>query len=143
MKHRYASDEDIPLLADLNHQLIQDERAPNPMSVRELAERMRAWLHGDYRAVFFELAAETVAYALFRSSEEGLYLRQFFVSRAHRRRGIGRQAIEIFREQVVSPDQALSLEVFVHNEAGIAFWQAVGFEQHTLSFRIGPKRVAV
>jgi GNAT superfamily N-acetyltransferase len=143
MKLRYASDEDIPLLAELNHQLIQDERAPNPMSVRELAEQMRGWLSGDYRAVVFELAAEPIAYALFRSSEEGIYLRQFFVSRAHRRRGIGRRAIEAFREQVVSQDQVLSLEVFVHNEVGIAFWQAVGFGQHTLSFRIGPKRAVV
>jgi GNAT superfamily N-acetyltransferase len=143
MKLRYASGEDIPLLAELNHQLIQDEVAPTPMSVHDLAERMRAWLSGDYRAVVFELAAEPVAYALFRSSEEGVYLRQFFVSRAHRRRGVGRRAIEIFREQVVSSDQILSLEVFVHNEAGIAFWQAVGFEQHTLSFRIGPKQAAV
>ncbi len=138
MKLRYATDEDIPLLAELNHQLIQDEKAPNPMSVRELAERMRAWLHGDYRAVFFELAAETVAYALFRSSEEGLYLRQFFVSRAHRRRGIGRQAIEIFREQVVPSGQILSLEVLVHNEDGIAFWRALGFREHALSFQCGP-----
>ena len=143
MKLRYASDEDIPLLAELNHQLIQDERAPNPMSVRELAERMRAWLSTDYRAVIFELAAEPIAYALFRSSEEGVYLRQFFVSRAHRRRGVGRRAIETFREQIVSPDQALSLEVLIHNEAGIAFWQAVGFEQHAVSFRIGPKRATV
>jgi ribosomal protein S18 acetylase RimI-like enzyme len=143
MKLRYASDEDIQLLAELNHQLIQDERVPNPMSVRELAERMRAWLGGDYRPVVFELAAEPIAYALFRTSEEGIYLRQFYVSRANRRRGVGRRAIEIFREQVVSSDQALSLEVFVHNEAGVAFWQAVGFEQHTLSFRIGPKRADV
>ena len=62
---------------------------------------------------------------------------------AHRRRGVGRRAIETFREQIVSPDQALSLEVLIHNEAGIAFWQAVGFEQHAVSFRIGPKRATV
>ena len=138
MKLRYASEEDITLLAELSHQLIQDERAPNPMSVPELADRMRTWLRGDYQAVIFELSAKPVAYALFRPSEENLYLRQFFVSRGHRRQGIGRRAIQLFREQVVSPGQALSLEVFVHNEAGIAFWRALGFRQHALSFRIDP-----
>lgn len=143
MKLRHASDADIPLLAELNHQLIQDERAPNPMSVPELVQRLRAWLSGDYRAVVFELAAEPVAYALFRPSETDVYLRQFFVSRAHRRRGIGRQAIEVFREQIVSPNQALSLEVFDHNEVAIAFWQAAGFEQFAISYRINARRAGV
>jgi hypothetical protein len=32
--------------------------------------------------------------------------------------------------------------VFSHNEAGISFWRAVGFEQHAISFRIGAERAA-
>lgn len=138
MKLRYASEEDVRLLAELNHQLIEDERASNPMSVAELSTRMRTWLHGEYRAVIFERASAPVAYALFRRSDEGLYLRQFFVSRAHRRQGVGRRAVELLREQVIPPGQTLSLEVLVHNEDGIAFWRALGFQQHALSFRAGP-----
>ncbi len=138
MKHRYASDEDIPLLAEQNYQLIQDERAPNPMSVCELSTRMQGWLDGEYRAIIFERRSEPVAYALFRPSEEGLYLRQFFVCRAHRRQGVGRRAIELLREQVVPTGQILSLEVLVHNEDGIAFWRALGFREHALSFQCGP-----
>jgi ribosomal protein S18 acetylase RimI-like enzyme len=138
VKLRYASAEDIPLLAELSHQLIQDERASNPVSVAELSTRMRAWLQGEYRAVIFERASEPVAYALFRPSEEGLYLRQFFVDRAHRGQGVGRRAIELFREQVVPSGQPLLLEVLVHNEGAIAFWQRLGFRQHALSFRSGP-----
>jgi ribosomal protein S18 acetylase RimI-like enzyme len=138
VKLRYASAEDIPLLAELNHQLIQDERASNPMSVAELSTRMYAWLQGEYRAVIFERGSEPVAYALFRPSEEGLYLRQFFVGRAHREQGVGRRAIELFREQVVPAGQPLSLEVLVHNEGAIAFWRRLGFRQHALSFRSGP-----
>jgi ribosomal protein S18 acetylase RimI-like enzyme len=137
LKLRYASEEDVPLLAELNHQLIRDERASNAMPVPELSDRMLTWLRRDYRAVIFELGTEPVAYALFRPSEEGLYPRQFYVSRAHRRRGIGRRAIRLFREQVVPAGQALSLEVLVHNEAGIAFWRALGFQENALSFRIG------
>jgi GNAT superfamily N-acetyltransferase len=138
VKLRYATEADVVLLAELNHQLIQDERASNPMSVVELAARMRAWLRGDYRAVIFEVSSELIGYALFRPSEEGLYLRQFFVSRPHRRKGLGRRAIQLLREQVVPSGQALSLEVLIHNEAGIAFWRALGFPEHALSFRIDP-----
>jgi len=138
VKLRCASAEDIPLLAELNHQLIQDECASNPMSVAELSTRMRAWLQGDYRTVIFERDSEPIAYALFRPSEEGLYLRQFFVDRAHRRQGVGRHAIELFREQVVPSGQPLLLEVLVHNEGAIAFWQRLGFRRHALSFRTDP-----
>jgi ribosomal protein S18 acetylase RimI-like enzyme len=135
VKLRYASDEDVPLLAELNHQLIQDERAPNPMSVVELSDRMREWLQGDYRAVIFEHSSTPVAYALLRPSNEGTYLRQFFVHRAHRRRGLGQRAIELLRERVVPAGEPLSLEVLVHNQEGIAFWRALGFREHALSFR--------
>jgi len=138
VKLRYASEEDVGLLAELNRQLIEDERASNSMSVAELSSRMRTWLHGEYRAVIFEHASEPLAYALFRPSNEGLYLRQFFVSRAHRRRGVGRRAIELLREQVIPAGQPLSLEVLVQNDDGIAFWRALGFRQHALSFQTDP-----
>ncbi len=53
MKLRHASEGDLPLLTELNRQLIQDEQAQNPMSVSELQERMSKWLASEYRAVIF------------------------------------------------------------------------------------------
>jgi ribosomal protein S18 acetylase RimI-like enzyme len=138
MNLRYATENDIPLLAEFNHQLIEDERAPNPMTVRELARRMAGWFEADYRAVVFETNSTPVAYALFRDAENGIYLRQFYVAREHRRSGIGTSAIRLFRERVVPTDRSLSLEVLSHNEVGIAFWRAVGFHEHAISFRIDP-----
>ncbi len=135
MKLRHASEGDLPLLTELNRQLIQDEQAQNPMSVSELQDRMSKWLASEYRAVIFEDNSEPVAYALYRPSGEGLYLRQFFVIRGRRRQGLGRQAIELFRQQVVPVGTALTLEVLVHNMTGLAFWRALGFREHALSFR--------
>jgi ribosomal protein S18 acetylase RimI-like enzyme len=134
---RDATAADLPLLARLNRELIEDQRSSNPMSVAELEERMRGWLAGEYRAVIFELDG-VVAYALFRPAEGGIHLRQFFVLRPFRRRGIGRRAIEAFRRRYVPPGAALTLEVLVHNETGIAFWRALGFEDHALSLRLPP-----
>ena len=136
---REATLEDLSLLAELNLQLIQDQRSANPMSVAELEERMRGWLAAEYRALLFEIDSEPVAYALFRPAEGGIHLRQFFVARGVRRRGIGRRAFEAFRERCVPPDAALTLEVLVHNRTGIAFWRALGFGDHALSLRLPPR----
>ena len=136
MHARLASLDDVPLLAELNRQLIEDERAANAMSLAELEARMRAWLEGEYRAALFDVAGETVAYALFRPSDDGIYVRQFFVSRSQRRKGHGRRAIRLLREQMLSTGQTLELDVLVHNDGGLAFWRALGFREHALSFRI-------
>ena len=136
MTLREASEADVPLLARLNRQLIEDERSPNPMSVAQLDSRIRRWLDANYRAIIFERDSETLAYALFRPDEAGIYLRQFFVCREHRRRGVGRRAFKLLRENVVPPGQSLSLEVLVHNEASLAFWRSLGLREHAMSFRI-------
>ncbi len=124
----------MPLLAELNRQLIEDERAANPMSLVELEARMRGWLASGHKAVLFEISEQPVAYAVYRLSDAGVYLRQFFVVRQHRRAGVGRRAIELFRDQCVPKDLILSLEVLIHNTAGQAFWRALGFREHALSF---------
>ena len=142
MHLREATTEDLPLLAELNRQLIQDQQSPNPMSVAELEERMRGWLVAEYRAALFEIDSQPVAYGLFRPNEGGIHLRQFFVARAFRRQGIGRRAIEAFRQRFVPPGAALTLEVLVHNSAGLAFWRALGFQEHALSFRLAPSRAS-
>jgi hypothetical protein len=55
MRYHLANDLDLPLLAEWNRQLIQDEGHRNPMTVAELQARMQGWLAGEYRAVVFEL----------------------------------------------------------------------------------------
>jgi ribosomal protein S18 acetylase RimI-like enzyme len=133
---RQATEADLPLLARWNRELIEDERADNPMTVGQLELRLRGWLAGDYDAVLFEEGGEPVAYALFLPDEGGVYLRQFFVSRAHRRRGAGREAFRLFRERCVPPGASLSLDVLVHNERALAFWRALGLREHALRFRL-------
>src|SRR5690242_3034785 len=100
MTFRFATLEDCFLLAELNHQLIQDEGHRNRMTAPELEQRMRDWLSGEYRAVIYEMGGEVVAYALFREQPKEVYLRQLFIVRHRRRQGIGRQAVEILRREI-------------------------------------------
>ena len=135
MTYREATVGDYPLLAEINHQLIRDEGHRNPMNVTELTERMRGWLAGgDYRAILFEGAAGPVAYALFRTeSGAGIYLRQFFVSREHRRKHVGAEAIDLLFREVFPAGGRVTLEVLAGNELGRGFWEAVGFRSHAIT----------
>lgn len=136
MELRSAGEGDLPLLAAWNRDLIEDEQADNPMTAGQLELRLRGWLRGDYEAVVFEEHGAPVAYALFRPDESGVYLRQFFVARAHRRRGVGREAFALFRARCVPPGAALALDVLIHNERARSFWRAVGMREHAIGFRL-------
>ena len=99
MKHRIATLDDVPLLARMNRQLVEDEQHRNrSKSDAWLEDRMRRFLSGRYEAVLFEQVGRTVAYALYAQHSDHadtIYLRQIFVDRSCRRRGIGREAMRI------------------------------------------------
>ena len=136
---RPATLDDCQLLAELNAHLIQDEGHRNPMSVAQLAERMRSWLAGDYRAVIFEAGQgpeppqQPVGYALYRDEPEYIYLRQFFVRSDSRRQGIGRAAIQHLVRNEWPAQKRIRLDVLVGNTAAIAFWRSVGFADYCLT----------
>jgi GNAT superfamily N-acetyltransferase len=137
MTFRIATLDDCQLLARLNHQLLQDERHRNRfMTLPQLEERMRGFLSGEYRGVNYQEDGEVVAYALYREQLEEIYLRQLFVVRDHRRRGIGRRAIEILRSEIWPKNKRLTVDVLLHNTTAIAFWRAVGYKDYLLGLEI-------
>jgi GNAT superfamily N-acetyltransferase len=141
MEYRHATERDLDLLAEWNHQLIRDEGHRNSMAVPELRERMRKWIAGEYKALIFLAENEPVAYGLYREDEKEVYLRQFFVERDRRRGGIGRQAMSLFRERIWPKNKRLTVEVLCKNAAGIHFWRAVGYEDYSIQLEIFPKRI--
>jgi len=139
MTFRPANLDDCGLLAELNHQLIQDEGHRNPMTIPQLEQRMRYWLSGEYRAVVFEKADEVVAYALFREQPQEIYLRQLFVVRDKRRLGIGAKAVEVLRSNLWPKNKRLTVDVLVTNQSAIAFWRAMGYVDYALTLEIMPE----
>ena len=138
MRFRFALPSDAELLAPLNAQLIRDEGHRNRMSVPQLAERMRGWLSGEYRAVVFDDDDGVVGYALFRQEPEHIYLRQFFVRPESRRRGIGRTALLWLRHNAWGSDVRVRVDVLVGNELGQVFWRAVGFNEYCVTLEQEP-----
>ena len=134
---RYPSAADLGLLAEWNHQLIRDEGHRNPMTVEQLASRMKGWLQSEYEAVIFA-QEEPVAYALFKREDSLIYLRQLFVRRDRRRSGIGREAFGTLRRQIWPADVRLTVDVLCQNHAAVAFWRSVGYKDYSLTLEIMP-----
>lgn len=117
---------DVEELAELNRQLIEDEQHPNPMTRAELAERMITWMEEGYRCYVARVEGTTAGYCLFRDDGKHYYLRQLFVSRGHRRRGIATALMDWMYANVWS-EKPVRLDVFAHNEDAVAFYRAYGF----------------
>ncbi len=140
MQWRSAEAIDVPVLAAMNQELIADERHRNRMGIEQLRARMEGWLSSEYRAALFERDGETVAYALYRSDEQGrVHLRQFFVARTFRRQGVGRDAFHLFRSEVIPPSSRVVLEVLTTNANARAFWNAVGFREYAITLELDPE----
>jgi GNAT superfamily N-acetyltransferase len=140
MEYRAASDADLDLLAEWNHQLIRDEGHRNKMDVGQLRERMADFLHTEYRAFLFSRDKEPVAYCLYKEGEEEIYLRQLFVARAHRRQGAGAEAVHLLRNRIWPSHKRVTVQVLSGNATGVAFWKSVGFSDYCLEMELLPAK---
>lgn len=140
MEYRIATDNDLDLLADWNRQLIRDEGHRNRMNLSQLRDRMKQWLTADYTAVVFSVSTEPVAYALFRTTADGIYLRQLFVRRDKRSRGLGTEAVALLKDKLWPPSKRLTVDVLCNNHPGIRFWRSLGYRDYCLTLEIMPDK---
>jgi ribosomal protein S18 acetylase RimI-like enzyme len=143
---RPATAADVPLLAEMNRQLCDDEGSRNRMSVAELAVRMQQWLAGDWQAVLFEGPIQTVGYAVYRLGRDDYdpavleaYVRQFFIQRELRGRGLGRRAFGLLTTTTFPPGSQIHLEVLASNPRGQHFWESLGFQLYSAALRLTPR----
>lgn len=137
--YRFATLDDVPVLARMSRELTEDERHRNrsrPLIWFE--ERMRNFLIGGYRAVLFERDGQVAAYALYAdlTDSDTIYLRQLFVERGQRRRGIGREAMRLLMDEVWPLNRRLTVEVLVGNKAALAFYRAIGYHEYSIELEI-------
>ncbi len=133
---RVATAADLPILARMNQQLIEDERHRNPVNLAELETRMRSMLDGDYTATLFEWDGRLVAYAVWRVEPNWIYLRQFFVARDYRRRGIGSRAVHRLTGEIWPPGKRIRVNVLIGNQPALEFWRTVGFVDYLVTLEM-------
>ena len=113
-------------LAGLNQHLLEDEGHPNPMNIDQLAQRMKEWLENDYNCYTVKQNGCIVAYCLYRDDSGYYYMRQLYVDRSHRRRGIATRLLDWLYENVWT-DKKVRLDVLAHNRDAVAFYKRYGF----------------
>jgi len=118
---------DIKLLAKMNKQLIEDEKANNLMDITQLEQRMNDFVNNGYKAFFFIIEEEIIGYALCDMTKDPIYLRQFFIKREERRKHYGKNAFIKLLEKLETTE--IEIDVFKWNEAGIKFWKRIGFKE--------------
>lgn len=139
VKLRPADASDLPLVANWNRQLQEDEGA-SVMSVAAIESRLSRWLDASYEAVIFENQGP-VGYALYRPTDPdlegagGIYLRQFFIAREARRTGLGSEAFGLLVREVID-GRRMVLEVLASNPAGHAFWRSLHLEEYSTAFQL-------
>jgi len=120
------------MISELNFQLIKDEAHRNSMSLSELNTRMDKWLSKEYSAALFTLDQQIIGYVLWRNKNEFIYIRQFFIVKNFRSQGLGKKAFHLAKEKYWVTEK-LRLEVLVHNETAIQFWNSVGFKEYCIT----------
>ena len=84
MKILKCTIDDVEKLAELNKQLIEDEKSDNKMNLDELKERMKSFLESDYCAYYFMEDENILGYALVNTNVSPVYMRQFLIDRSFR-----------------------------------------------------------
>ena len=117
---------DVERLAELNKCLIEDEQHPNPMDIAQLTQRMKEWLATEYSCYLVKQYGHIIAYCLYGDDGGHYYMRQLYVDRAHRRKGIATQLLDWLYENVWI-EKKVRLDVLAHNEEAVAFYKRYGF----------------
>ena len=135
-----CSAKDVPLLAAMNRQLIEDEQSANAMNLEQLEKRMEGFLSSEYSAYFFEdgqteSSDKIVGYALVRNTAAPLYLRQFYIKSECRRKHLGSLAFKFLLEHLKT--DTIDIDVLPWNERGMSFWKRMGFAETCISMRYG------
>lgn len=124
---------DVPMLAELNKQLIDDEKSDNPMSINELKNRMSEFLNTEYSAYFFIVHSQVIGYALVKNTIEPIYLRQFLIDRKYREKHYGKQAFQMLMQHLGL--KRIDIEVLPWNQIGYSFWKNCGFKELSIAMR--------
>ena len=140
---RPANEADLPLLTQMNKRLIEDEGSRNPMSIGQLADRMRGWLLGDWELKLFATDDRVVGYAVYQRRRDEyfpdqtiVYLRQFYIERELRGQGLGTAACRALVTEHFPPDCRVVIDVLASNPRGYAFWRHVGFEPYSTTMHL-------
>lgn len=142
---RTVKEIEIHIIAEMNAQLIEDERSTNPMNREQLELRALDWLRADWNIDFICANNKIVGYALYQFKYQStqfnrnlkeVYLRQYFIRREERNKGYGIDGIKLLKEQRFNGIKTIIIDVLEANPKGRAFWEKAGFMPYYTNMRM-------
>jgi RimJ/RimL family protein N-acetyltransferase len=138
-----AGNSDLQILAEMNKQLIEDEKSSNPMGIKELEERMREFLENTWEIDLIMKEAKIIGYTLYKYQEDLLnrdekqvYVRQYFIRREYRNMGYGIAGIELLKKTRFKDVKRIEIDVLETNPEGKRFWDRAGFKPYYTNMRM-------
>ena len=117
---------DVEILAELNGRLNEDQQHPPWMNMNQLTQRMKTWLENEYVCYLAKENGSIIAYCLYRDETKHYYMRQLYVERKYRRKGIATRLLNWLYQNVWT-DKKVRLDVLAHNEDAVKFYKNYGF----------------
>jgi GNAT superfamily N-acetyltransferase len=118
------------------------------MSVAQLRERMWGWLGGDWKIDLFVENDAVVGYAIYQFRQDEylpnhaiVYLRQMYIERDQRSRGLGSRAFELLAQTRIPTDCPIVIDVLATNPRGAMFWSQVGFQTYCTTMHFNSANV--
>ncbi len=133
MKLVKCTTDNIPLLAQLNKQLYEDEKNDNIPTIDILESKLKCVLEQDSVAYLFEEDGEIAGYALVKTQLLPYYLSHFFICNNMRRKHLGTFAFNLLMKELNT--DSIDLDVFSWNERGQEFWKSLGFKERCIIMR--------
>ncbi len=141
---RMATEEDLPLLAQMNKHLFEDAGSHNPMSVDALRDRMATWLAADEWKIIVLAQEETIfGYMVYQVRPDSyepeiafVYVRQYFIERNWRRKGLGRAAFDALARAYFPARSKVVIDALASDPNATAFWAALGFQPYSVTMML-------
>ncbi len=137
---RAHRESDLDVLAAMNRALIEDQGHRNPMDVPALRRRFDRFVAEGRSIDVFERADTLVGFASHQEEETQVapsgrqfHLHQFYIDRAHRRGGLGREAFGLLVATRWRPGARVVIDVLEANPIGRRFWESLGFVPYALT----------
>ena len=123
----------LPLLAQLNKQLYEDEENDYIPTIDVFEERLKCSMEQGSKAYLFVEDGIIAGYALVRTQLSPFYLSHFFICKNMRRKHLGTIA---FNQLMTELDtESIDLDVFCWNQRGQEFWKSLGFKERSIIMR--------
>jgi GNAT superfamily N-acetyltransferase len=131
---------DLDALAAMNRALIEDQGSRTILDIPALRRRFDRFIAEGRSIDVFERDGALVGFASHAEEEtqadpsgRHVHLHQFYIDRAHRRRGIGREAFRLLAATRWRPGARVVISVLEANAVGRRFWSGLGFEPYAVT----------